>query len=508
MLNLNNFKVPKVISPQSYRMFVISTFIYYLCLAIHAGLLVLFYAIKVYPMAIFNIGSVSIFILAVLLNYKGKLLLAYNIAVTEIMVHAILATIFIGWSSNFPVYLIALIVFNVFCSPSSVRKGMIANVFYALITTAVYIYCTMFNPIYKLDKVVLTVVGAVNFFSICLVIIIACYFYYKTTEKLKVDFNLSEKIANKQKRLIDAILINVNKLEETSCNITTNIKSTTNSIRKISDSLQDINSCTTESVAVAEEIVSNTVEAFEHSLTISDKSTDMKSESENVLDVAKEGERFIDEARASIIKVEANSTDIFNNAKDLKISSKKIEKIGSMITNISSEIRLLALNASIESVKAGDSGSSNGFYVISQEVRKLSDKTKSFSNDIISIITDVSNEVDNLLLQCEQNIEYVNDSVSKTLDANNKFKYVLNSITSMVGEIKSVTDASEKQTLITKEIETGIQQSAKSSLNIAKTVEEIHIYTKDQVELFNEIEVVSCELLKMSEELKNITSSI
>ncbi len=234
----------------------------------------------------------------------------------------------------------------------------------------------------------------------------------------------------------------------------------------------------------------------------------MKSVSENVLDVAKEGERFIDEARASITKVEVNSTDILSNVKDLKTLSKEIEKIGSIINSISSEIRLLALNATIESVKSSDSGSSNGFYVISQEVKKLSDTTKVFSNNIISIIADVSTKIDNLLLQCEQNIEYVNDSVSKTLDANDKFKYVLDSITSMVGEIKSVTDASEKQTLITKEIESGIQQSANSSTNIARTVEEIHIYTKDQVELFNEIEVVSYQLNKISEELKNITSNI
>ncbi|MEK4654333.1 MULTISPECIES: protoglobin domain-containing protein [unclassified Niallia] len=75
----------------------------------------------------------------------------------------------------------------------------------------------------------------------------------------------------------------------------------------------------------------------------------------------------------------------------MSMVSQRIDSVVDVVTSIANQINLLALNASIESARAGEHG--KGFAVVAGEIRKLSSLTKQSTEEIGSLVKDISQQV-------------------------------------------------------------------------------------------------------------------
>lgn len=136
-----------------------------------------------------------------------------------------------------------------------------------------------------------------------------------------------------------------------------------------------------------------------------------------------------------IDKINIQTNDIFNVATDLK---KYIENINenlkdylqstSAISKISDDINLLSLNASIESARAGEQG--RGFAVVAQEIGKLADQSKGYTN----IIVDNNTKIIPVLKR-------IND-VSEHLDE--RIQIIKSAVNNIVGSIQETSAGTEQ----------------------------------------------------------------
>jgi methyl-accepting chemotaxis protein len=94
-----------------------------------------------------------------------------------------------------------------------------------------------------------------------------------------------------------------------------------------------------------------------------------------------------------------------DSMEDVLRSSGEIQEIMQIIDDISDQINLLSLNASIEAARAGASGS--GFAVVAQEISKLADKTAKSISGIDALIMRNMDHTEKGMLHVKESVENI-----------------------------------------------------------------------------------------------------
>lgn len=148
---------------------------------------------------------------------------------------------------------------------------------------------------------------------------------------------------------------------------------------------------------------------------------------------------------------------------ELQEQSTQINNVVEMISNVSEQTNLLALNAAIEAARAGEAG--RGFAVVADEVRVLAVNTQKSTRDIKTIIEQLQNKS----LQANQNMQTSiqllenNDKLSEK--ANLAMQEIIQVMTLINDTNTQVAVGAEEQANVTSEI-------SKNMMNISDIVQQ------------------------------------
>lgn len=127
--------------------------------------------------------------------------------------------------------------------------------------------------------------------------------------------------------------------------------------------------------------------------------------SEKTLELSKKGNEAMNNTTEAINKVSSTVLETAEKIRNLKDKSTEISGSAGLIAEVADQTNLLALNAAIEAARAGEHG--RGFAVVSDEVRKLAERTGDTTAQITNMITEIQKEIEIAVSAMEQTLPQV-----------------------------------------------------------------------------------------------------
>lgn len=297
-------------------------------------------------------------------------------------------------------------------------------------------------------------------------------------------------------KINDKKILNVKEEEEKSQQLLKEVLSISLKVKNNSinanNVIGELSSATEEALITMQGILEGNVEttkSVEEQTIMTEKIQQLILKAKNGADImnetAKNSVALIKESKGIVNILKEKSDGIADNGNmvidvigEFVNNAKEVQSITQGIVDISSQINLLSLNASIESARAGEAG--KGFAVVAEEIRVLADQTRNLSENISNIVltlVDSSNQAKNIVTKVVSEIYEESKLINKTDNSFNVMEdkmFELNSAVSVMNnEINNIMSSNN---VIVEKIESllSISEEVSASTNIALELSKVN----------------------------------
>lgn len=159
--------------------------------------------------------------------------------------------------------------------------------------------------------------------------------------------------------------------------------------------------------------------------------------------------------------------------KKMKTLSERLLEIGTisqLISEIATRTTILAMNASIEASRAGEQG--RGFLVISDEIKRLADKSAEATKQINGVIKSIQTEAGEVTASLEEETKTVESQTRLAQDTGDAFVSIKEAIDKSRNVVTEISDLSAAQLEMTKNVDEAMNRVVEISQIAQRHVKE------------------------------------
>ncbi|MGA9165513.1 MAG: methyl-accepting chemotaxis protein [Thiobacillus sp.] len=237
-------------------------------------------------------------------------------------------------------------------------------------------------------------------------------------------------------------------------NATVQMDQATSQAGQVSDSLKQAARRQTEEIEETSAAVVNLAQSVQQ---VSGNAAEGARVAEQSLAAAEKGQQAVSNAISSMNGLREQIQETSKRIKRLGESSQEIGEIVELISDITEQTNVLALNAAIQAASAGEAG--RGFSVVAEEVQRLAERSADATKQIAAIVKTIQSDTHDTVAAMEVSTQGVVEG-AKLSDAAGQ-------------TLAEIGDVSKKLAGLIADISAATQDQAESTAKVAETMQDI-----------------------------------
>jgi methyl-accepting chemotaxis protein len=239
----------------------------------------------------------------------------------------------------------------------------------------------------------------------------------------------------------------------------------THSFNDMRNMSNEINQCVTAQQNESDSVAAATTQMNHSIQSVSDLANESASNTELTQQKIISVNQRVLECNELMQSLHLSNESTQDKISQLAAQTLTISSVVDVISSISEQTNLLALNAAIEAARAGEQG--RGFAVVADEVRTLAARTQKSTQEIKSVIDNLQAQSKETVASMHKNTELASAGLEKTRVASDSLKQVVLDIGNITNQNTQVAVATNEQSHVIGELNANITRIADMARMIA-----------------------------------------
>ena len=321
------------------------------------------------------------------------------------------------------------------------------------------------------------------------------------TDEIGVMVSSLARMADSLRGIIGKINGASQSVAATSEELTATAQNTAHSAETVRNGIHDIAESARVQVKDTQDAVNHTDEILQLLDDNRKVMTEMNEATENIHKRQTEGAEILSDLMKKSAETADATQEVSRVVEETNQRAERIEEASAMIQSISEQTNLLALTAAIEAARAGEAG--RGFAVVAEEIRKLAEQSRGFTDEINGIIGELKMKSQQAVDTMEVSKKLVEESNVNLERTQRRFDMIAEAVDGANSVVTKLNESAKKLT----EKNKAITAVSNKLMDMAKendaTTDEAEAAVDTQTQALGDIAEASESLAQIATDLQN-----